>query len=318
MSNVGTPRSGLLFGLTAYTLWGAFPLYFMQMEFASAVEIVANRIIWALALCVLILAVTRHLSDLRRILADRRQLGYLVIAAVFISLNWTGYVYATNNGQVLQASLGYFINPLITVLLAVIILRERLRVQQWVAVSLALVAVICIGVAYGHPPWLSLLLAFSFGFYGLAKKFAGRHTGAVQSLAIETLLLTPIALLVLLWLGSKGQTHFTSDGLTSTLLLISTGLATTVPLASFAAAARRLPLSTLGMLQYIAPTLQFIIAVAVVHEAMSPLRWIGFVLIWIALGIFTADALLASHRGRRAARREAEREALEAMTQEVH
>ena len=318
MSNVGTPRSGLLFGLTAYTLWGVFPLYFMQMEFASPVEIVANRIIWSLMLCVLILRVTRHLGDLPRILGDRRQLRYLIIAAVFISLNWTGYVYATNNGQVLQASLGYFINPLVTVLLAVFVLRERLRALQWTAVLLALIAVVGIGIAYGHPPWLSLLLAFSFGFYGLTKKFSGRHTGAVQSLAIETLLLTPVALLVLAWLAHQGQTHFTSHGIISTLLLISTGLATTVPLGCFAAAARRLPMSTIGMLQYIAPTLQFVIAVAVAHEPMSPLRWAGFVLIWIALGIFTADALLASRRGRRAARLEAEREALEAMTQEVH
>lgn len=314
MSDVGTPRSGLLFGLTAYSLWGVLPLYFMQLEFASAVEIVAHRIIWTLALCALVLLLSRRIGDLGRILGDRRQLGYLAIAAALISANWTGYVYAANNGQVLQASLGYFINPLITVLLAVLVLRERLRTLQWAAIALALVAVLLIGIAYGHPPWLALLLAFSFGLYGLTKKFAGRHTGAVQSLAIETLLLSPFALMVLAWLVGHGQSHAFSAGATSMLLLMSTGVATMVPLGCFAAATRRLPLSTVGMLQYIAPTLQFIIAVVVVHEPMSPLRWIGFVLIWIALGVFTTDVMLASQRSRRDMRQKARCEELKAIS----
>lgn len=317
MPDIGTPRNGLLFGLTAYTLWGVFPLYFMLLAFASPVEIVADRILWSLALCSLILAVTGRLGDLMQMLREPRQLGYLAIAAVLISANWLGYVYAANNGQVLQASLGYFINPLITVLLAVFILRERLRALQWAAIALALVAVGCIGVAYGHPPWLALLLAFSFGLYGLTKKFAGRRTGAVQSLTVETLLLSPIAVLVLLWLGHKGETHFTSHGLSSMLLLASTGLVTTIPLTSFAAAARRLPLSTLGMLQYIAPILQFVVAVAIVHEPMTPLRWVGFILIWVALAIFSADAIAASQRSRQAARLQNEREALAVHNQEV-
>lgn len=299
MSDDGSTRSGLLFGITAYSLWGVFPLYFMLLAFASSIEIVADRILWSLALCSLILAATGRLGDVVRMLRAPRDLGYLATAAFFISLNWLGYVYAANHGQVLQASLGYFINPLVTVLLAVVILRERLRPLQWAAIGLALVAVLCIGIAYGHPPWIALLLAFSFGFYGLAKKFAGRRVGAVQSLTIETLLLSPLAVLVLLWLGAHGETHFTDHGLTSMLLLVSTGLVTTVPLTSFAAAARRLPLSTLGMLQYIAPILQFIVGYAVVHEPMSPLRWVGFGLIWVALVVFSADALLAGRRVRR-------------------
>ncbi|WP_083699747.1 EamA family transporter RarD [Acidihalobacter ferrooxydans] len=318
MPDSGNTRSGLLFGLTAYTLWGLFPLYFMLVDFASALEIVANRIIWSLLLCLLILATTRHLGDLRRILGNRRQLTYLLGAAALISVNWFGYVYAVNHNQVLQASLGYFINPLVTVLLAVIVLHERLRAIQWATIALALVGVLTIGIAYGHPPWISLMLAFSFGLYGLVKKFAGRQTGAVQSLAIETLLLAPVALLILLWLGSKGQTHFTSDGLTSMLLLASTGLATTAPLGSFAAAARRLPLSTLGMLQYLTPSMQFLIGVVVLHEPMSPLRWIGFALIWIALSLFSTDAIRAARRSRQDARREAERERLDKVSQEVH
>lgn len=318
MSDIGTPRSGLLFGITAYTLWGVFPLYFMQLAFASSIEIVADRILWSLLLCTAILAATGRLGDVVQMLRTPRQLGYLATAACFISLNWLGYVYAANHGQVLQASLGYFINPLVTVLLAVVILRERLRPLQWAAIGLALVAVLCIGFAYGHPPWIALLLAFSFGFYGLAKKFAGRRVGAVQSLTIETLLLSPLALLVLLWLGARGETHFTYDGLTSLLLLASTGLVTTVPLTSFAAAARRLPLSTLGMLQYIAPILQFIVGYAVVHEPMSPLRWVGFALIWVALAVFSADAISVGHQGRQAAKAAREREALAALNQEVH
>ncbi len=311
-------RSGLAFALLAYGLWGVFPLYFMQMAYASAVEIVANRIVWSMLLCVAILAMTRHLGDLRRIACDAHQRRYLLAAAALISLNWTAYVYAANNGQILQASLGYFINPLVTVVLAVLILHERLRLWQWLAIALALIGVVTLSIAYGHPPWIALVLAFSFGLYGLTKNFAGRRTGAVQSLAVETLLLSPFALGVLAWLAARGEIHYATHGWVSFVWLMSTGIATTLPLGSFAAAARRLPLSALGMLQYLTPSLQFVVGAVIAHETMTPLSWIGFTLIWLALALFSVDAMRAARRSRRAKRQEAEREALQAQSQEVH
>ena len=294
-----TSRSGLLFGITCYTMWGIFPLYFVLLDFAPALEIVAHRIIWSLLLCLALLAVTRRLPEFFAVLRNPRQLGLLAIAAALISCNWLAYVYATNNGQILQASLGYFINPLLTIMLGVVLLRERLRPAQWVAVTIGLIAIIVIAVGQGGPPWLALALAFSFGFYGLSKKFSGRNVAPIPSLAVETLLLAPLALLVLAWMTLHGQSHFTAHGSSSALLLISTGIATTIPLTTFAAAARRLPLSTLGMLQYIGPILQFIIAVAIAHEPMSPSRWTGFALIWVALTLVTVDAVQNSRRATR-------------------
>lgn len=294
-----TSRSGLLFGITCYTMWGIFPLYFVLLDFAPALEIVAHRIIWSLLLCLALLAVTRRLPEFFAVLRNPRQLGLLAIAAALISCNWLAYVYATNNGQILQASLGYFINPLLTIMLGVVLLRERLRPAQWVAVTIGLIAIIVIAVGQGGPPWLALVLAFSFGFYGLSKKFSGRNVAPIPSLAVETLLLAPLALLVLAWMTLHGQSHFTAHGSSSALLLISTGIATTIPLTTFAAAARRLPLSTLGMLQYIGPILQFIIAVAIAHEPMSPSRWTGFALIWVALTLVTVDAVQNSRRATR-------------------
>lgn len=294
-----TSRAGLLFGITCYTLWGVFPLYFVQLDFAPALEIVAHRIIWSFLFCLALLVVTRRLPEFIAVLRNPRQLGALAIAAALIACNWLVYVYATNNGQVLQASLGYFINPLLTIMLGVVLLRERLRPAQWVAVAIGLVAIIVIAVGQGGLPWLALALAFSFGFYGLTKKFAGRHVAPIPSLAIETLVLTPLALLVLAWMTQHGQSHFTLHGSASALLLMSTGIATTIPLTTFAAAARRLPLRTLGMLQYIGPILQFIIAVAIAHEPMSPSRWLGFALIWVALTLVTVDAIRNSRRASR-------------------
>jgi chloramphenicol-sensitive protein RarD len=303
----GTPvhdpatRSGLLFGITCYTLWGVFPLYFLQLEFAPALEIVAHRILWSLLLCLGLLVATRRLGEFLTVLRSPRQLGALAIAALLIGGNWLAYVYATNHGQVLQASLGYFINPLLTIMLGVGILRERLRPVQWLAVAIGLVAIGIITAGYGHLPWLALTLAFTFGFYGLTKKFASRSVAPIPSLATETLILAPLALGILAWLSHTGASHFTVHGSRSALLLMSTGIATTVPLTTFAAAARRLPLSTLGMLQYIGPSLQFIIAVAIEHEPMSTTRWFGFALIWAALAIVTTDALHTQRRRQRLA-----------------
>ncbi|MDE2306850.1 MAG: EamA family transporter RarD [Xanthomonadaceae bacterium] len=300
-SHARTSRAGLIFGVTCYMVWGLFPLYVAQLEFASALEIVAHRIVWSLLLCLGLLALTRRLPEFVAVLRSPRQFGALALAAALIACNWLTYVYAATTGQVLQASLGYFINPLLTVMLGVLVLRERLRPAQWLAVSIGLVAIVVIAVGQGRPPWLALALAFSFGFYGLSKKLAGRSVGPIPSLTVETLVLAPLALLALAWLNSRGQTHFAVHGANSALLLMSTGIATTLPLITFAAAARRLPLSTLGLLQYIGPSLQFLIAVAIAHEPMSPSRWTGFAMIWTALLMVSLDALHTQRRRRRQA-----------------
>ena len=292
-------RAGLIFGVTCYTVWGLFPLYVVQLEFASALEIVAHRVLWSLLLCLGLLVLTRRLPEFLTVLRSPRQFGALALAAALIACNWLVYVYAATTGQVLRAWLGYFINPLLTILLGVMVLHERLRPAQWLAVSISLVAIVIIAIGQGQPPWLALVLAVSFGFYGLSKKLAGRSVAPIPSLTVETLVLAPLALLALAWLGSRGQTHFTAHGASSALWLMSTGIATTVPLITFAAAARRLPLSTLGLLQYIGPSLQFVIAVGVAHEARSPSRWIGFAMIWAALLMVSIDALRAQHQRRR-------------------
>lgn len=291
--------SGLLFGITCYTLWGVFPLYFALLDFAPSLEIVAHRVVWSLLFCFGLLLVTRRMGEFMSVLRDPRQLAALTVAAVLIGCNWLVYVYAANNGHVVQASLGYFINPLLTIMLGVLVLHERLRRVQWVAVLIGLLAIVVIAVGEGHPPWLALVLAFTFGFYGLSKKLAGRTVGPIASLSVETLVLAPLALGVLAWLSAHGQSHFTSHGTRSALLLASTGIATTIPLLTFAAATRRLALSAMGLLQYIGPSLQFVIGVVIGHEPMSPARWTGFAMIWTALAIVTVDAVRARRQRRR-------------------
>ncbi|WP_206098410.1 EamA family transporter RarD [Oleiagrimonas sp. MCCC 1A03011] len=300
-----THRSGLLFGLACYGIWGVLPLYFVQLDFAPDLEIVAHRALWTLLICVGVLAFTGKLRDMREALTHPRQLGFLALAAALIAANWLIYVYAANHQQVLQASLGYFTNPLLTVGLGVLVLRERLRPLQWLAMGIGLTAVLVIAVGDGQLPWIALGLAFSFALYGLTKSFAGRRSGAFASLGVETLLLSPLAAGALWWMTAHGQSHFTTHGATSMLLLASTGIITAAPLTLFAAAARRLPLSVVGMLQYIAPTLQFIIAVAVNHEPMPPSHWIGFGIIWFALAILTTDALRHNRRNARLRRKAA-------------
>ena len=297
----GSISSGLLYGIGCYVLWGIFPLYIQQIEFASALEIVAHRIVWSLLLCLMLLVATRRFGEFVAVWRKPRQLGMLAAAAGFIACNWLTYVYAANSGHVLQASLGYFINPLLSVALGVFLLRERLRPVQWLAVAIGVVAILVIAIGQGKPPWLALLLAGSFGFYGLIKKFAGRDVAPIPSLTVETLVLTPLALGALAWLAHTGHSHFTSAGASSVLLLMSTGIATVLPLSAFAAATRRLPLSTLGLLQYLGPSLLFIIAVFFQHEPMSPSRWSGFALIWIALILITLDALFSQRRRRQTA-----------------
>ncbi|HET8561197.1 MAG TPA: EamA family transporter RarD [Marmoricola sp.] len=282
-------RRGFLFGVAAYALWGLFPLYWPLLEPAGAIEILAHRVVWSLVAVGTLTVVLRQARSVRAIFARRRSLVLLTVGAAVIAVNWGTYIWGVNNHRVVETSLGYFINPLVTVLMGVVILKERLRPWQWGAIGIATAAVVGLAVEYGHPPWVALVLAFSFGTYGLAKKTAG--VGAIPSLTYETLALTPVALAYLLFLGADGEGHFTTDGAGHALLLASAGVVTAVPLLCFGAAAIRVSLTTIGLLQYLAPILQFLLGVAVLHEQMTTMRWVGFVAVWVALMIFTFEAL---------------------------
>ena len=287
-------RRGFLLGAAAYAMWGLFPLYWPLLEPAGAVEILAHRVVWSLVTMLLLCVALRRTRHLRAIFRDRRLVVLLAVASVVIAFNWGGFIYGVNHGRVVEVSLGYFINPLVTVLLGVIVLGERLRMLQWCAMGIAAVAVVILTVDYGHPPWIALLLACSFGTYGLAKKKAG--VGAVESLTFETVLLAPIALAFILWLSATGSANFGSHGWGHALLLTTTGLITAVPLICFGAAAIRIPMTTLGLLQYLAPTLQFVLGLVVFDEQMTGVKWVGFTLVWFALALFTGEAL--RHRRR--------------------
>lgn len=281
-------RRGLLLGIAAYGLWGGFPLYWPLLEPAGAIEILAHRILWSMVTMGLLVVVFRRTPQLRAILADRRTLVLLATAAAVVTVNWATYIYGVNNERVVETSLGYFINPLVTVLMGVFILGERLRPLQWAALGVASIAVVVLTVDYGRLPYIALVLAFSFGTYGLLKKTA--NVGAVESLAAETTIVAPLAAAYLGWLIASGSSSFGTDGSGHALLLASTGIVTAVPLICFSAAATRVSMTTLGLLQYLAPVLQFALGVFVLDEAMPASRWIGFVLVWIALVVFTVEA----------------------------
>ena len=294
----GENTPGLLFGVGAYLLWGLLPLYFMVLVPAGAIEIVAARIVFSLVFCAALLTVMRSWRTLAAAARNPRLVGTLGGAAVLIAVNWTTYAWAVLNEHAVEAALGYFINPLVSVLLGVIVLKEKLRPLQWVAMGVGFVAVLVLGLAYGTVPWIALILAFSFGTYGLVKKGVGGRVDAISSLTIETAVLTPVAIAVLVWMSVTGTATILSNGPAHFWLLAASGVLTAVPLIFFGAAARRLPLSTVGMLQYLAPTLQFIIALAVFKEVMPPERWAGFGLVWLALVILTVDMMGGPRRNR--------------------
>jgi chloramphenicol-sensitive protein RarD len=285
-------RHGLIFGATAYTLWGTFPLYWTLLEPGGAIEILAHRIVWSVLTMALILVLARRVGHVRALLRDRRRLLLIACAAVVITVNWGGYIWGVNNGRVVETSLGYFINPLVTVLMGVLILGERLRRLQWVAMGIATVAVVVLTLDYGRPPWVALVLAFSFGTYGLLKKQAG--VGAVESITVETMVIAPFAAAYIGWLVVAGQSNFGTHGVGHALLLTTTGIITAVPLMLFGAAAIRVSMVSLGLLQYLAPTIQFALGLLVFREDMPASRWIGFGLVWVALVIFTVEAV--NHR----------------------
>lgn len=297
-------RRGTAFGAGAYLIWGVVPLYFHLLLPASALEILLHRVVWSLLVCLLAIAFLRDVSWVRPLLASPRRLLRLGVAAVFIAVNWGTYIYGVNSGQVVETALGYFINPLVTVLLGVLLLRERLRRLQWVAVGLGAVAVVVLTVDYGHPPWIALALAGSFATYGLMKKRIGTQLGALAGLTTETALLAPFAVAALVWVEATGRGSFTDQPPGHSLLLASTGIATAIPLLLFAAAARRIPLSTIGLLQFSTPGLQLLTGVFLLGETVPPTRWIGFGIVWAALVVLTVDSLRAA-RERRTARTEA-------------
>ena len=286
------PRSsyatGVLLGIAAYAMWGVFPLYWPLLEPASALEILAHRFLWSLVFLVLLLTVTRGWGRLREQLRRGRSVRLLGLAAVLVAVNWGTYIWAVNSGHVVEGSLGYFINPLVSVLLGVVVLRERLRPLQWTAFGVAAFAVAVLTLGYGRLPWIALVLAVSFGLYGLTKKLA--DVPAVESLTIETAYAFPVALGYLVWLEVTGAAAFGQVSWGNTVLLAMTGVVTALPLLAFGGAVIRVPLSMMGQLQYLTPVLQFAIGVAVFHEPMPPLRWAGFAIVWLALVIFSIDA----------------------------
>lgn len=291
---VAETRRGFLLGAAAYGMWGLFPLYWPLLEPAGAVEILAHRVFWSLAVMLLLVVVLLRVPRLRAVVSDPRAFGILALAAVVIAVNWGTYIWGVNNGHVVETSLGYFINPLVTVLMGVVILGEQLRRLQWAALGIAAVAVVGLTVEYGRPPWVALTLAFSFAMYGLAKKKA--NVGAVESLTVETLVLAPVAAGYILWMAGQGSSTFGTEGYAHAALLVATGVVTAVPLICFGAAATRVSMTTIGLLQYLAPTIQFALGVLLFREDMPVMRWVGFGLVWVALVIFTYEAV--THRRR--------------------
>ncbi|HIZ99376.1 MAG TPA: EamA family transporter RarD [Candidatus Janibacter merdipullorum] len=289
---------GVLAAWLAYGIWGLFPLYFHALRPAGATEILAHRILWTLVLCLLVLALRRELVALLRRMRGRLALG-IGIAAYLIAINWFIYVYAVGTDRTNEAALGYFLNPIVTVALGVLVLGERLRRLQWVAVAVGALAAVYLTLAGGGLPWISLALACSFGGYGLTKKKLGATLPALSSLSAETIVLLPAAVGLLWWVGADGSDTFTSGAPWHPLLLVSAGIATAIPLLLFAEAARRIPLVTIGLIQFITPVLQLVVSVTLLGEHLSPERWVGFAIVWVALAFLTVDSVRSARRRRR-------------------
>jgi chloramphenicol-sensitive protein RarD len=292
-----TFRSGLLYAVGAYVLWGVLPLYFLLMQPAGAFEIVAWRILFSLVFCALLLTVTRGWRPFLAIARQPRLLFLMALAGLLIYINWQTYILGTLSGQVVETSLGYFINPIVTVLLSVLVLREKLRMLQWSAIGISLVAVLVLAVGHGTVPWLALVLAASFGTYGLVKKHVGPRVDAVSGLSLETAWLAPLATVQLIVVSMlPGGLVFGTVSPVHTGLMLLSGVATAVPLLMFASATRRLPLAYVGFIQFVAPILQFAIGVFVLHEPMPPERWAGFAVVWVAVLVLIVDMARAARR----------------------
>lgn len=293
---------GVVAGFLAYGMWGLFPLYFAALAAAGPWEILSHRILWTVVVCALVLVVRRDLGWVRALLANRRLAAGVTAAAFLIATNWVIYVNAVLIGRTYEAALGYFLNPIVTVALGVVVLQERLRRLQWIAVGIGAVAAVYLTVVGGRFPWISLSLAMSFGLYGLTKNRVGVTMPALHSLTAETAIIAPVAGGILWWLGRQGATTFTSAGATHTTLLVLAGVVTATPLLLFAAAARRIPLSLVGLIQFITPVLQLLVAVVVLGEQVADAMWVGFGIVWLALGMLVTDSLRHARRVRRARR----------------
>ncbi|XVU25739.1 EamA family transporter RarD [Actinoplanes sp. CA-054009] len=291
-------RRGYLYGLAAYVMWGFFPIYFKHLQPASALEILAHRVVWSVVFVTLILAVLRNWRFLGRLVRTPKLLAGISLAAVLIGVNWATYIYGVNTDRVVETALGYFITPLVVVLLGVTVQGERLRRWQWIAVGVGAVAVAVLTIDYGRLPYIALLLAASFGTYSLVKK--RMSLPPAEGLFVESSVLAVPALIFLAWLNIGGDARFGHVSATHTALMILSGLATAVPLLLFAGAANRVPMVGIGILQYVAPILQLACGLLIYHEPMPPARLAGFALVWVALIIFTVDALTRTRRERTA------------------
>ena len=276
-------------------------MYFHMLAPAGAWEILAHRILWTVLFCGVVLAIRRDFGWLRSVFGNLRMLGAVTLAGMLLAVNWTIYVAAVVAHHVTEASLGYFLNPIVTVAIGVVVLHEKLRPLQWMAVAIGLAAGIYLTIDFGRPPWIAVGLAFSFALYGLMKKRLGTSLSALESLTSETAVLVPVAIAVLLWAGVSGQSTFTVDSPSHPLLLASAGLVTAAPLLLFGAAARRVPLVTIGLLQFVTPVLQLLCGVLLLGETMQTSRWIGFGIVWIALLVLAFDSIQSVRRRRRLA-----------------
>jgi chloramphenicol-sensitive protein RarD len=288
---VNEKTKGIGYGLSAYLIWGSFPLVIAMLSFADPFEIVVWRVIFGFAFGLAVILVTRKFSEYLSVFKQPKQLLWISLAAVVIYINWQVYVFAVAENHVLEASLGYFINPLVTIALATIFLKEKLNVLQWVAVGLGGIAVLILTFNYGQPPVIALTLALSFGIYGLAKNRLGGKVSALNSFTVETTLLLPIGIVQLVFLAATIQIQFGYAGLAPSLGLAAYGVLTAIPLLLFGAAAKRVPLSYIGFMQYLTPTMQFLLGLLVFQEPMPAARWLGFAMVWFALSILSFDAL---------------------------
>jgi chloramphenicol-sensitive protein RarD len=288
---VDEKAKGIGYGLSAYLIWGSFPVVIALLSFADPFEIVVWRVIFGFAFGLAVILITRKFAEYLAVFRQPKQLAWITLAAIVIYVNWQVYVYAVADNHVLEASLGYFINPLVTIALATIFLKEKLNVLQWVAVGLGFVAVLVLTFNYGQPPVIALTLALSFGIYGLAKNKLGGKVSALNSFTVETTLLLPLGIVQLVILASITQIQFGYSGLGPSLGLAAYGVLTAIPLLLFGAAAKRVPLSYIGFMQYLTPTLQFLLGLFLFQEPMPAARWVGFAMVWFALSILSFDAL---------------------------
>ena len=286
--------SGFWSGVAAYTIWGLVPLYWKLLKHVPAIQVLGHRIVWSLAFLAILVA-GRHRARSALANVSRRVVGLYAIAAALIAVNWFLYIYAVNAGFIVETSLGYYITPLVNVLFGVLFFHERMRPAQWVAIALATAGVLELTYAYGSLPWIAFALAASFGTYGLVKKKA--TLDPLEGLTLETGILAPLAILYLLMLHQTGEGAFLRTSATSDALMIGGGLVTTVPLLLFAAAVRTVSLSVIGILQYIGPTLQFLLGVFVYDEPFSRLQLIGFSIVWMALAVYAGDSVRARRLG---------------------